>query len=82
MAVGENEQHEALIFYNTLREPEHVIESYDNVKIKIINALEWTNSWLYKPRSSLRVTNDVISILLIVAASKMKKQGNLNIINF
>lgn len=40
MAVGENEQHEALIFYNTLREPEHVIESYDNVKIKIINALE------------------------------------------
>lgn len=40
MAVGENEQNEALIFYNTLREPEHVIESYDNVKIKIINALE------------------------------------------
>lgn len=40
MAVGENEQHEAVIFYNTLRVPEHVIESYDNVKMKIINALE------------------------------------------
>lgn len=40
MAVGENEQHEAMIFYNTLRAPEHVIESYDNVKMKIINALE------------------------------------------
>jgi len=40
MAVGENELHEALIFYNTLRSPEHVIESYDNVQIKIIKALE------------------------------------------
>lgn len=40
MAVGENEQHEAVIFYNTLRAPEYVIESYDNVIMKIINALE------------------------------------------
>lgn len=40
MAVGETEQHEALIFYNTLRAPEHVVESYDNIKMKIINALE------------------------------------------
>lgn len=40
MAVGETEQHKAMIFYNTLREPEQVIESYDNVIIKIINALE------------------------------------------
>lgn len=40
MAVGENEQHEAMIFYNTLRTPEHVIESYDNVIMKIIKALE------------------------------------------
>lgn len=40
MAVGETEQQEALIFYNTLRAPEHVIESYDNVKMKIIKALE------------------------------------------
>jgi len=40
MAVGENEHHEAMIFYNSLREPEHVIESYDNVIIKIINALK------------------------------------------
>lgn len=40
MAVGENEQHKAMIFYNTLRDPEEVIESYDNVIIKIIQALE------------------------------------------
>ena len=40
MAVGENERHEALIFYNTLRAPEHVIESYDNVQIKIFKAME------------------------------------------
>ena len=44
MAVGENEQQEALIFYNTVRTPEHVIESYDNIKIKIINAMEGRNS--------------------------------------
>ena len=40
MAVGENEQHEALIFYNTLRAPEHCIEHYDIIKMKIIKALE------------------------------------------
>lgn len=39
MAVGENERHEALIFYNTLRAPEHCVESYDNIQIKIIKAL-------------------------------------------
>ena len=40
MAVGENEQNEAFIFYNTLRSPEHCVENYDAVKIKIIKALE------------------------------------------
>lgn len=40
MAVGEYEQNEALIFYNTVRTPEHCIENYDNVKIKIIKAME------------------------------------------
>lgn len=40
MAVGENEQNEALIFYNTLRTPEHCVENYDAVKMKIIKALE------------------------------------------
>ena len=40
MAVGENEQHEGLIFYNTLRDPEHVVENYDSIKMKIIDALE------------------------------------------
>lgn len=40
MAVGEDQQHKAMIFYNTLRAPEQVIESYDNVIMKIINALE------------------------------------------
>lgn len=40
MAVGETEQHEAMIFYNTLRAPELITENYDNIKIKIIKALE------------------------------------------
>lgn len=40
MAVGETEEQKALIFYNTVRSPEHVVESYDNVKMKIIKALE------------------------------------------
>ena len=40
MAVGENEQNEALIFYNTVRAPEHCVENYDAVKMKIIKALE------------------------------------------
>lgn len=40
MAVGENEQHEGMIFYNTVRSPEHVIENYDSIKMKIIDALE------------------------------------------
>lgn len=40
MAVGEYEQNQALIFYNTLRSPEHCIENYDTVKMKIIKALE------------------------------------------
>ena len=40
MAVGETEEQNALIFYNTVRSPEHVVESYDNVKMKIIKALE------------------------------------------
>lgn len=40
MAVGENEQNEALIFYNTDRSPEHCVENYDAVKMKIIKALE------------------------------------------
>lgn len=40
MAVGENEQNEALIFYNTVRAPEYCVENYDDVKMKIIKALE------------------------------------------
>lgn len=40
MAVGETEQHEAMIFYNTLRAPELVVESYDQIQVKIIKALE------------------------------------------
>lgn len=40
MAVGENEQHKGIIFYNTLRSPEFVIEDYDKIKMKIIKALE------------------------------------------
>lgn len=40
MAVGENEQNEALIFYNTVRSPEHCVENYDAVKMKIIKAQE------------------------------------------
>lgn len=40
MAVGENEQNEAVIFYNTLRSPEHCVENYDVVKMKIIKAME------------------------------------------
>lgn len=40
MAVGEYEQQEALIFYNTVRSPEHCVENYDAVKMKIIKALE------------------------------------------
>lgn len=39
-AVGETEQHEAMIFYNTLRTPELVVESYDQIQVKIIKALE------------------------------------------
>lgn len=39
MAMGEHEQ-KALIFYNTIRVPEQCIEDYDNVKMKIIKALE------------------------------------------
>lgn len=40
MAVGENEQHKGIIFYNTLRSPEFVIEHYDVIKMKIIKAQE------------------------------------------
>lgn len=40
MAVGETEQHEAMIFYNTIRDPELVIESYDQIQVKIIKAME------------------------------------------
>lgn len=40
MAVGEYEQDEVLIFYNTVRSPEHVIENYDDIKTQIIKALE------------------------------------------
>lgn len=40
MAVGEYEHNEALIFYNTVRSPEHCVENYDAVKMKIIKALE------------------------------------------
>lgn len=40
MAVGETEQHKAMIFYNTLRAPELVVESYDQIQMKIIKALE------------------------------------------
>ena len=40
MAVGEYEHQEALIFYNTLRSPEHCIEDYDRIKMKIMKALE------------------------------------------
>lgn len=40
MAVGETEQREAMIFYNTLRAPELVAESYDQIQMKIINALK------------------------------------------
>lgn len=40
MAVGETEQHAAMIFYNTLRAPELVTENYDNIKMKIIRAQE------------------------------------------
>lgn len=39
MAVGEYEK-KALIFYNTVRAPEQCIENYDNIKMKIIKALE------------------------------------------
>lgn len=39
MAVGEYED-KALIFYNTVRAPEQCVENYDNIKMKIIKAME------------------------------------------
>ena len=38
-AVGEDED-SAVIFYNNIRSPEFVTESYDMVKMRIIEALE------------------------------------------